>query len=153
MATTQVQICPRLLSVSVVANNLHVCLFSSREARNIFLLVIACHSTKFDPFSCPSMKIIAWFGKWSFPPLMTENLTQEHARHISKLICDCDNKGKDIALLGCKPAVWYGEPTRNEIYWQQRIKDQAVFRLKLRRVNRNYHAPTSGDRKDKFNSK
>ena len=50
---------PRLLSVSVVANNLHVCLFSSREARNIFLLVIACHSTKFDPFSCPSMKIIA----------------------------------------------------------------------------------------------
>ena len=27
-----------LWSVSVVANNLHVCLFSSREARNIFLL-------------------------------------------------------------------------------------------------------------------
>ena len=27
-----------LWSVSVVANNLYVCLFSSREARNIFLL-------------------------------------------------------------------------------------------------------------------
>ena len=28
---------PRIWSVSVVASNLHVCLFSSREARNIFL--------------------------------------------------------------------------------------------------------------------
>ena len=79
-----------LWSVSVVANNLQVCLFSSREARNIFLhkgfrewINVFSRSVSFYKIwsiFVPQHKNDSVIWKWSFLPLMTENLTQEHAQ-------------------------------------------------------------------------